>query len=166
MSLEFTVTKSFQTCVKLFLSHAKLRSKAYCRKVLVIQKGTFSYFRKDTITPTRDWLRCSLLMCENTTTKFSFSLVMAQECNHSDSLTHLIHQLTLVLIEFLPLRFSHIYIGIFFSPCTEKVWQRVYILLTLCQKRTDRGSTNLNWNQDLFITQRGRAKKLVSCKVN
>lgn len=39
-------------------------------------------------------------MCENTTIKFSFSLVMAQECYHSDSLTHFIHSLTLVLIEF------------------------------------------------------------------
>lgn len=42
-----------------------------------------------------------MLMCENTTIKFYFALVMAQECNHSDSLTHFIRPLTLVLIEFL-----------------------------------------------------------------
>lgn len=37
----------------------------------------------------------------NTTIKFRSILVMAQECNHSDSLIHFTQPLTLVLIEFL-----------------------------------------------------------------
>lgn len=56
---------------------------------------------------------------------------MALKCNHSDSLTHFIHPLTLVLIEFLPLHVHWNFCFVFVRG-QRKIVSIYNILLTLC----------------------------------